>query len=130
MGGRGGPLWQRLLFNLSEAQASETGPSPGTLSIENAGGERTSMETHFLDFMEGQLRQKKCREHPGELPFEFCGGFVGYLGYEMKAECGAPGIHSSSQPDAAMFFADRYAFALSACLYLSALSTILEDTHM
>ncbi len=30
------------------------------------------------------------------------GGFVGYLGYELKADCGATNLHSSDLPDAAL----------------------------
>lgn len=42
------------------------------------------------------------------LPFDFCGGFVGYLGYELKRECGAAANqHASPFPDAAFFLADR-----------------------
>ncbi len=37
----------------------------------------------------------------------FCGGFVGYLGYELKAECGAANEHRSPHPDAMLLFADR-----------------------
>jgi para-aminobenzoate synthetase len=28
------------------------------------------------------------------------GGFVGYLGYELKADCGSPTSHRSDMPDA------------------------------
>jgi para-aminobenzoate synthetase len=35
------------------------------------------------------------------------GGFVGYLGYELKADCGSQNVHSSDLPDAAMMFANR-----------------------
>ncbi|HVW45474.1 MAG TPA: aminodeoxychorismate synthase component I [Solirubrobacterales bacterium] len=35
------------------------------------------------------------------------GGFVGYLGYELKADCGSPNVHSSDLPDAALMFANR-----------------------
>jgi para-aminobenzoate synthetase len=41
------------------------------------------------------------------LPFEFDCGFVGYLGYELKADCGGTPAHSSPHPDAALVFADR-----------------------
>ncbi|HEY5390130.1 MAG TPA: aminodeoxychorismate synthase component I [Solirubrobacteraceae bacterium] len=37
----------------------------------------------------------------------FCGGFVGYLGYELKTECGAVNEHRSPHPDAMLLFADR-----------------------
>jgi para-aminobenzoate synthetase len=43
-----------------------------------------------------------------ESPFGFTGGFVGYLGYELKAECGSPTGHRSPHPDAALLFADRF----------------------
>src|SRR5262249_4081565 len=42
-----------------------------------------------------------------ELPFEFALGWVGYAGYELKAECGGRLVHRSENPDAAMIFADR-----------------------
>jgi len=42
-----------------------------------------------------------------DLPFDFNCGFVGYFGYELKAECGGDPGHSSKLPDAAFFFADR-----------------------
>jgi para-aminobenzoate synthetase len=35
------------------------------------------------------------------------GGFVGYLGYELKADCGSPNVHSSDMPDALMMLANR-----------------------
>ncbi len=35
------------------------------------------------------------------------GGFVGYLGYECKADCGSTNAHSSDVPDAVMMFANR-----------------------
>jgi para-aminobenzoate synthetase len=35
------------------------------------------------------------------------GGYVGYLGYELKADCGATNVHSSDLPDAALMFANR-----------------------
>jgi para-aminobenzoate synthetase len=35
------------------------------------------------------------------------GGYVGYLGYELKADCGATNVHSSDLPDANFMFANR-----------------------
>ncbi|MGY0236486.1 aminodeoxychorismate synthase component I [Longispora urticae] len=42
-----------------------------------------------------------------ELPFDFALGWVGYLGYELKAQSGGERAHRSTEPDAAMVFADR-----------------------
>jgi para-aminobenzoate synthetase len=35
------------------------------------------------------------------------GGFVGYLGYECKADCGSPNVHRSDVPDALLMLANR-----------------------
>jgi para-aminobenzoate synthetase len=35
------------------------------------------------------------------------GGFVGYLGYECKADCGSVNVHRSDVPDAVLMLADR-----------------------
>ena len=43
----------------------------------------------------------------GELPFDFTGGYVGYFGYELKADCGSSNRHRADTPDASWLFADR-----------------------
>jgi para-aminobenzoate synthetase len=43
-----------------------------------------------------------------DLPFEFRGGYVGYLSYEMKAAFGAATTHRSEMPDAAWLQIDRF----------------------
>ena len=35
------------------------------------------------------------------------GGFVGFVGYECKADCGSPNIHRSDVPDAVLMLANR-----------------------
>jgi para-aminobenzoate synthetase len=64
-----------------------------------------------------------------DLPFEFDCGFVGYLGYELKAECGHDSPHASAHPDAAFILADRVvAFDHEAkCTYLLALHKASEE---
>lgn len=116
-GGRGGPLWERISFKLanprqqpeSANEQKNGGLAPGKVTIENAAGETHSVETHFLEFLERRLSSLWCSTsgNAAGLPFDFTGGFVGYLGYELKAECGAPGTHISQHPDAAMFLTDR-----------------------
>ncbi|MGD3108950.1 aminodeoxychorismate synthase component I [Streptomyces sp. YGL11-2] len=71
---------------------------------------RSTAGTHvvtgeFLEWLDADLRGV-CTEVP-ELPFEFALGWVGYLGYELKAECGGARAHRSEEPDATMIFTDR-----------------------
>jgi para-aminobenzoate synthetase len=49
----------------------------------------------------------RLRAHAPELPFDFQCGFAGYLGWELKAECGAERAHRSPLPDAALVLCDR-----------------------
>ena len=59
----------------------------------------------FVDWLARDLAAH--RVAAPELPFDFALGWVGYLGYELKAECGGDLVHRAGQPDAAMIFADR-----------------------
>jgi len=43
-----------------------------------------------------------------DLPFEFRGGYVGYMSYEMKAAFGAATTHRSDIPDAAWLHIDKF----------------------
>jgi para-aminobenzoate synthetase len=44
---------------------------------------------------------------PPQLARGLIGGFVGYLGYELKADCGSPNVHRSDLPDALLMLANR-----------------------
>ncbi len=60
----------------------------------------------LLDRLQRRLDDLRPAEVP-DLPFEFACGFVGYLGYEMKSECGCSPGHPTEHPDAALIFSDR-----------------------
>lgn len=76
----------------------------GAVTVTDAAGTRTVPGT-ILDHLDRELRDRHC-ELPA-LPFDFAGGYVGYLGYEVKADCGARAVHRSPTPDAQWIFADR-----------------------
>jgi para-aminobenzoate synthetase len=74
----------------------------GELSVERGGHVARRRESIF-DYLESEMGRS-----PGaDLPFEFQCGFAGYLGYELKADCGAARGHRSELPDAAFVFAAR-----------------------
>jgi para-aminobenzoate synthetase len=59
----------------------------------------------IFDYLKEELGRRRCTF--SGVPVEFAGGFVGYLGYELKAECGSNGRYRSPLPDACFVFADR-----------------------
>jgi para-aminobenzoate synthetase len=93
MGDASGPL----------ARVATADVRAGTVTVRGAKTE--VVRSGFLDWLDQDLRSTRMRVP--ELPFAFTPGWVGYLGYELKAECGAPVPHHSPDPDAAMVFADR-----------------------
>ncbi|NOK39856.1 aminodeoxychorismate synthase component I, partial [Corallococcus exercitus] len=78
--------------------------NPPRLTVTRADG----TEEHSTELF-GHLRRELARlgAERADLPFDFQGGFVGYLGYELKHDCGASAAHASPDPDAGLVLADR-----------------------
>ncbi|KAL8051804.1 hypothetical protein ABFX02_06G172300 [Erythranthe guttata] len=112
MGGKGGPLWKQVTYKLAEKSCSDSKLNHGGyLSIEDAEGSVTStyLENGFFDFLNQELQSFRydAADYEG-LPFDFYGGYVGYIGYDLKVECGAhSNRHKSTAPDACFFFTDN-----------------------
>lgn len=70
-----------------------------------AGGERTTRRESVHELLGRELARRRVRAD--ELPFDLGGGFVGYFGYELKAEAGVQSEHEADTPDAAFLLADR-----------------------
>src|SRR5215207_1011969 len=94
VGAPDGPLGQVVRYDV------ET----GALVVERASG-RELRTASVLDYCRDQLA--RLRSDAPELPFDFTCGFAGYLGFELKAECGARPVHASPLPDAALVLCDR-----------------------
>ncbi|MFF8935143.1 aminodeoxychorismate synthase component I [Streptomyces paradoxus] len=77
----------------------------GRCEIERAGRPVRRVKASVFDYLKRQLSNR--RVDATGLPFDFTGGYVGYFGYEMKADCGSANRHRSPTPDAAWLFADR-----------------------
>ena len=95
LGAPAGPLGEILTYHTHEQAVhvrdhhGTTSRHPGTL----------------FDHLQHQLA---ARALPATgLPFEFNLGYVGYLGYETKADSGGTAAHHADTPDGAFVFADR-----------------------
>jgi para-aminobenzoate synthetase len=60
----------------------------------------------FFQLLDRELEDRAI-EPPGDPGHGLVGGFVGYLGYEMKADCGATNAHRSDMPDSVQMLANR-----------------------
>ena len=94
MGAPDGPLGQVVRYDVATR----------VLTVDRA-GEREELRESVLDYCKRELT--RLRADAPELPFDFACGFAGYLGYELKAECGGALVHRSPLPDAALVFCDR-----------------------
>ena len=95
MGDDSGPLAELLTYDVASARVTIR----TVRGVEHADGP-------LLAYLDDQIRAR--RTTSAALPFAFNGGYVGYLGYELKAECGGDAAHAADAPDAAFVFADRF----------------------
>jgi para-aminobenzoate synthetase len=77
----------------------------GEITVER-GGVRTVEHRSIFDLLDREMKKLAVEPPPG-VERGLLGGYVGYLGYELKADCGSPNVHSSDLPDAAMMLANR-----------------------
>lgn len=94
-----------------------------TLSTRRGGAWRTAHVGSLLPVLRSYLDRQVALE--GALPFDFRTGLVGYLGYEMRNEFGAPTARESLAPDAAFIDSDRCVVFdhLDRCIFLLARAT-------
>jgi len=77
----------------------------GAVQVHRNGGSTTERGSIF-DLLDRELAKRRV-EPPAGLAPDLVGGFVGYLGYECKADCGSTNVHSSDVPDAVLMLANR-----------------------
>ncbi|GAA0936935.1 chorismate-binding protein [Nonomuraea longicatena] len=93
----GGPHGERLAYRAGSGRVSST----------RADGTTTWLPGSVYDVLAARLRERALGEDPG-LPFDLDGGYVGFLGYEMKAESTGRAAHRSELPDAVWLSATRF----------------------
>src|SRR5262245_14573581 len=87
-GGEPHAFWLDSAMRAAGARFSFMGaPGPLGFTVSHDVGEAESIFT----FLEAEL--ERLRPEVPDLPFDFPCGFVGYLGYELKAECGGEAAH-------------------------------------
>ncbi len=72
----------------------------------NRGGEESVEHKSIFDYLHREMGRIEV-DPPEGVDRGLVGGYVGYLGYELKADCGSPNVHSSDMPDAALMLANR-----------------------
>ena len=76
-------------------------------AIRHGAGPAVEVRGSIFDLLDRELAGHALEPPPADLPPGLIGGFVGYLGYELKADCGSPNVHRSDMPDAVMMLANR-----------------------
>ncbi len=77
----------------------------GVVQVERTGQPTQRIAGSVFDYLKSGLARRYADD--ASLPFDFTCGYVGYLGYEVKADCGADNTHQATTPDACWLFADR-----------------------
>ncbi|WFE28060.1 aminodeoxychorismate synthase component I [Solwaraspora sp. WMMD791] len=95
LGDATGPLAEVLRYRVGS----------GRIEVHRAGRPARQEPGGLLDLLDQRLARR--RLPAADLPFDFAGGYVGYLGYEMKADCGPTTARPADTPDAVWIFADR-----------------------
>jgi para-aminobenzoate synthetase len=72
----------------------------------NRGGVETVEHKSIFDYLQKEMERLEV-DPPEGVDRGLVGGYVGYLGYELKADCGSVNVHSSDMPDAALMLANR-----------------------
>jgi para-aminobenzoate synthetase len=94
MGAASGPLSSVVTYDVADGEVEVVRPQ-GTEVVRES----------IFDHLDRELR--RFGGVGGDLPFDLTCGFVGYLGYELKADCEGNLPYHSTVPDAAFVFADR-----------------------
>jgi para-aminobenzoate synthetase len=75
------------------------------VSVRHSDDTVTHLDQSIFDYLAEQTAERAVTRFDSDC--EFTLGYVGYLGYEMKAECGGDTAHQSDLPDAGFVFCDR-----------------------
>ncbi|KAA6213160.1 aminodeoxychorismate synthase component I [Streptomyces albofaciens JCM 4342] len=95
LGDAGGPLAETVRYRAGS----------GEVEVTAADGGVTTVPGTVFDHLRAQLARRRIAAPT--LPFDFTCGYVGWFGYELRADCGSPLARAGTGDDAAWIFADR-----------------------
>nr|WP_042192819.1 aminodeoxychorismate synthase component I [Kibdelosporangium sp. MJ126-NF4]CEL20118.1 Para-aminobenzoate synthase, amidotransferase component / Para-aminobenzoate synthase, aminase component [Kibdelosporangium sp. MJ126-NF4]CTQ97342.1 Para-aminobenzoate synthase, amidotransferase component (EC 2.6.1.85) / Para-aminobenzoate synthase, aminase component (EC 2.6.1.85) [Kibdelosporangium sp. MJ126-NF4] len=95
LGDRSGPLGESVRYRVGD----------GRVTIAQTGMVPRHEPGSIFDYLGRELARRQIDAPP--LPSDFTCGYVGYFGYELKADCGAQPRHVAPDPDSQWIFADR-----------------------
>ncbi|RNL86988.1 aminodeoxychorismate synthase component I [Halostreptopolyspora alba] len=95
LGDASGPTSEVLTYRVGDT----------AVAVHTHDGQRREAGTIF-DALRRRVAHRP-HSHDTGLPFDFSGGYVGYFGYELKADCGASAAHRAPTPDAVWLRCDR-----------------------
>jgi para-aminobenzoate synthetase len=76
-------------------------------AVQVHGPDATTVERgSIFEVLDREVAKRSLETPGGQVP-NLLGGFVGYLGYELKADCGSPNVHRSDVPDSVLMLANR-----------------------
>ncbi|WP_034272617.1 aminodeoxychorismate synthase component I [Haloechinothrix halophila] len=96
LGDASGPLAEFVSYRIAD----------GTVTVTSSDGHVEHIESGLFDYLDAELARRRVAG-TAELPFDFNLGYVGYLGYELKAESRGSAAYHAEEPDAALVFTDR-----------------------
>jgi para-aminobenzoate synthetase len=97
----------RTFIGTSTGPASELltqRPGEDRVRVVDEDGSSSAVDGSIFDLLRDRLRERRVE---CDLPFDFCGGYVGYFGYGLKRGLGSPNRFEAKEPDACFMAATR-----------------------
>ncbi|WP_434740128.1 aminodeoxychorismate synthase component I [Micromonospora sp. SH-82] len=98
LGYPGGPYGEVLRYRVGTGRVDV---------LDGRGRPVTEQPGTIFEVLQERLDRRRLPHDP-ELPFDLQSGYVGYFGYESRADCGAPGGRTAPTPDAVWTAATRF----------------------
>ena len=89
---------QRVEYNLKNKE----------IKVTDANGEKVIEDEDIFTYLQEKIFNSDIQIRGDDFPFDFCGGYMGYMGYELKGDLGFSNKHDSIYPDAVLLYVDKF----------------------